>query len=60
MSLHDLSMTFFLLEVYLYSIRQNGVLEQYGFLAYSRFLRAYGRGRYDDAGIWARRLAEAC
>ena len=24
-----------------------------------RFLRAYGRGHYDDAGIWARRIAEA-
>ena len=60
MTLANLSMTLFLLEQYLRSIRHEGVLEKYAYVAYSRFLRSYGRGRYEDAGIWARRLAEAC
>ena len=60
MTLSRLSMTLFLLEVYLHSIRIPSPLERYGCLAYSRFMRSYARGRYEDAGIWARRLVEAC
>ena len=60
MTLANLSISLLLLEQYLRSIRHEGVVEKYASLAYTRFLRAYGRGRYEDAGIWARRLAEAC
>jgi len=32
---------------------------QYVALGFTRFLRAYGRGYYDEAGVWGRRIAEA-